>query len=150
MVCSFFLAVILLREKQRNELTKATMDAHIYGIQIRVLLCQEDGEWVARALELDLLGYGESQEEAMAALREAVEAQISFAHQRNDVGLLPFPAEKEYFDRWEEAQHSALQSEIMGNQDRALQVRAAFICLTPDTLKSLRKRRVTRTVLECG
>src|SRR5271157_4548841 len=93
------------------------MDAHFYGIQIRVLLCQEDGEWAARALELDLLGYGHTREEAMTALQEAVEAQVSFAHQKNDMGLLPFPAERECFDKWEEAQRRSIQSGITGNQD---------------------------------
>ena len=112
------------------ELTRATMEAHLYGIQIRVLLCHEDGEWVARALELDLLGYGKTQEEAMAALEDAIGAQLSFAHQMNDDGLLPFPAELEYFRRWDEAQNKAIRKHIMGDESLKLKVRALVITLS--------------------
>ena len=85
------------------------METHGYGLQIRVLLCHEEAEWVARALELDLLGYGRTQGEAIEALQEAILAQLSFAHQMNDDTLLPFPSEPEYFKRWEAAQDEGLR-----------------------------------------
>lgn len=79
------------------------MDSHIYNIQIRVLICKEDGEFVARALELDLLGYGKTEEEAVKDLQEYVEAQVMFAHQKKDASMLKFPAAPEFFQRWEDA-----------------------------------------------
>src|ERR1035441_24782 len=103
---------------------RTTMDAHIYGLQIRVLLCHEEAEWVARALELDLLGYGRTQGEAIEALQEAIQAQLSFARQMNDDTLLPFPSEPEYFKRWEEAQNKAIRSQIMGDKGIKVKVRA--------------------------
>jgi hypothetical protein len=145
------LAGILLRIDERNSLKMIPMNAHIYGIQIRVLLCYDDGEWAARALELDLLGYGKTQDEAINNLKEAVESQITFAHQMNDAGLLPFPSEPEYFKRWEEAQTTAVRSRILGDTGVNLQVQAVFITLTGDNLKALRKqRRFTQAEPACA
>ena len=117
------------------------LDTHIYDIQIRVLIYHEDNEWVARALELDLLGYGKTQMAAVEELKKAVEAQISFANQIGD-DLLLFPAEQEYFKRWEDAQKKALRMEILGDRSIKLEAKAAVISLTEGDLKALRKRRV--------
>jgi hypothetical protein len=79
------------------------METHIYNLHIRVLICREDGEFVARALEMDLSGYGKSESEAVEELKSNIEAQISFASKMNDASLIEFPAEAEYFMRWEDA-----------------------------------------------
>jgi len=135
------LAGILLQIDERNSLKMTATNAHIYGLQIRALLCYDDGEWVARALELDLLGYGKTQDEAINDLKGAVESQITFAHQMKDAGLLPFPSEQEYFKRWEEAQNTAVRSGMLGDTKLNMKVRAVFIALTGDNLKALRKQR---------
>ena len=100
------------------------MDTHIYNLQIRVLIYREDGECVARALEMDLLGYGKTEREAVEELKHAIEAQISFAHQTNDASLINFPAEPEFFKRWEDAQKKALRSEILGDKSVKLAARS--------------------------
>ena len=126
------------------------METHIYTIQIRVLLYPEENEWVARALELDLLGYGKTQTAAIGELKAAVGAQLSFAHQMRDDSLLPFPAEQEYFRRWEEAQSKALRSGIVGDKSVKLEARAAVISLTASELKVIRKRRFKQTASACA
>ena len=126
------------------------MDTHIYSLQIRVLIYREDGEFVARALEMDLLGFGKSEREAVEELKQTVEAQISFAHQMNDPKLISFPAEAEYFKRWEDAQRKALRSEILGDKSVKLAARALVISFTAAELKALRNRRFRETGLACA
>ena len=52
------------------------MEAHVYDFQIRVLIYRENGEFVAHALEMDLLGCGETEAEALRELEDLIEAQI--------------------------------------------------------------------------
>ncbi len=116
------------------------MEAHLYDIQVRVLICKEDGEFVARALEMDLLGYGKTAGEALQDLRKAIEAQISFAHQMKDDSLIKFSAEQEYFERWEDAQRKSLLSAIRG--DRSIEVKSRTAMLAFD-LKALLSKSPT-------
>jgi len=44
------------------------MNTHHYDLQIRALVTKEDGEFVAHALELDLVGYGATEKAAMDEL----------------------------------------------------------------------------------
>lgn len=139
--------VKVLGERQ----TANVMDTHIYTLQIRVLICREDGEFVARALELDVLGYGRSEIEALQDLKHAVEAQISFASQMNDRSLIMFQAEEEYIRRWEEANRKVLGDEIFGDKSMKLQARACMLSFTRGELKALRSTpRFSRTPLFCA
>jgi len=117
------------------------MKTHFYALQIRVLIYREDSEWVARALEMDLLGYGDSPEAALGELRAALEAQISFAHQMDKDSLLMFPAEQDYVQRWDDAQDKALRREILGDKSLRVNAIAYVISFTKAELESLRKRR---------
>lgn len=126
------------------------MDTHIYNLQIRALIYQEDGEFVGRALEMDLLGFGKTEREAVEALKQAVEAQISFAHQMNDASLINFPAEAEFFKRWEAAQKKGLRNEILGDKPVKLAARAYMISFTAAELRALRNRRFKETGLVCA
>lgn len=126
------------------------MDTHIYNLQIRVLIYREDGEWVARALEMDLLGFGKTEREAVAELQRAIEAQISFAHQTSDASLINFPAEPEFFKRCEVAQKKAMRCEILGDKSVKLAARAQVISFTSAELKALRTRRFKESGLVCA
>lgn len=121
------------------------MESHIYDLQIRVLICKEDGEYVARALELDLLGYGSTENEAINELKASVEAQITFAHQMGDAGLLAFEADREYFKRWEESHRKALRSQIVGDKSMKLTAKATIIPISLNKLKTLRSRSFKQT-----
>lgn len=116
------------------------MESHIYDIQIRVLICKEDGESVARALELDLIGYGKNDAEAVEELKAAVESQISFAHQMRDSSLIGFPAEREFFDRWDESQRQILQGQILGDKSIKLKAKAIVISIKKEEIRALQSR----------
>ena len=126
------------------------MNRHIYNIQIRVLICKEDGEYIARALELDLLGYGKTEAEAVEELKTAVEAQISFARKMNDENLINFPAEKTYFNRWEEAQMKAMKMELLEEKSVKLQAVATFISFSQEELAVLRQKQFQKSELVCA
>ena len=68
-----------------------------YGVTTNVLGFQEDGEWCALALEMDLRGYGRTFDEALEDLHESVAMQISFAHFKGDMNMIFHPAEAIYF-----------------------------------------------------
>jgi hypothetical protein len=126
------------------------MDTHIYDIQIRVLISKEDGEFIARALEMDLLGYGKTEKDAVEELKHAVESQISFARQMNDNSLIPFPADAEYFKRWDAAQRAVLESVVHGDKSLKLAAKAVVISLKPSDLKSVKAREFVKQDLVCA
>lgn len=66
-------------------------------ITVSVLGYREDGEWVAHALEIDILGYGETFEEALQDLEDLVKMQLSFAKYKEDPSLIPHPAPNRYW-----------------------------------------------------
>ncbi len=114
------------------------METHLYDFHLRVLLYEEDGEWVAHALEMDLLGYGKTENAAVKDLQGLVEAQLSFARQKNDDTLLAFPAPKEFFDRWEIAHTAALKKQVFPDRSAKLEARAIFISLNT-SLRNMEK-----------
>ncbi|MFY9988589.1 MAG: hypothetical protein WAK31_27800 [Chthoniobacterales bacterium] len=112
-------------------------------LSFRVLLYKEDGEWTAHALELDLIGSGESEDSALADLHKAVGCQISFAIQKKDISMLSREAPKEYFVRWKEAQEGAIEGLVLSNkEDKCVTVRATFLLIeSSETEKIVKKAR---------
>ena len=49
---------------------------------------KDDGPWAAHCLETDLVGYGDSFEQAMAELKELTDMQVGFAFFKNQPALL--------------------------------------------------------------
>lgn len=80
-----------------------------FEMTINVLGYQEDAEWVALALEMDLRGYGSTWEEALDDLRDLVFMQISFAHHKGQLEMIWKSAEESYWRQYREAQHDALR-----------------------------------------
>lgn len=76
------------------------------NLMLRVLLYRDEedapGEWIAIALEMDLLGYGKTEDEALTYLRDLVETQVSFALDKKELNLIPFPAPPKYFNLYEQ------------------------------------------------
>ena len=76
------------------------------SLRLRAVLYQEDGLWIAHALEMDLIGTGSTESAALRELRGNVEAQLSFATQE---GTNPFrPAPQEIQSLWEETNLAAI------------------------------------------
>ena len=70
---------------------------------ISILGYQEEGEWVAHALEMDLIGIGDTWEEARAELVGTVHAHISIARDKNDPSLLFRLAPEELLEKYRQA-----------------------------------------------
>jgi hypothetical protein len=116
------------------------MDKHILDVPLRVLLYEEDGEWNAHALEMDLVGSGPTPEKAESELRGAVFSQISFAAQMNDLDLIYHPAPSKYFDRWRKAQQQMLTDILEKASTECKKVRAVFIRIAPGEVRKAIKR----------
>ena len=80
--------------------------------EIRVLGFMEDELWCALALEMDLRGYGGSPDEAMLDLEHAIEAQVSFAIQHDNLENIFTPAEARYLDLYESPGKEVLKSKM--------------------------------------
>jgi hypothetical protein len=122
-------AVDSMKPHIRKTGTKKAMEAHVYNFQIRVLLYQEDNEFVAHALEMDLMGYGKTQKEALRGLQGLLEAQITFARQQDDDRLIDCPAPKEFFERWEKAHLAALKKQVFPDKPIRITAKAILISL---------------------
>lgn len=91
------------------------LNAKEIPLYLRVLGYPKSGKWAAHCLETDLVGYGETFEEALEVLVELTDMQLSFAIFKNQPSLLDKPAPPwiieayiqglrsclEYFDREE-------------------------------------------------
>jgi hypothetical protein len=121
---------------------------HIYGLFIRVLLYQEEGEVCAHALELDLLGYGKTEDQAVAELFEAIQCQISFAQTKNDDSILRFPAPQEFFDRWDAAHAAALRNLVFPDKCETFAIKAT--CVTLEIPPGAAKARFKVMDLACA
>jgi hypothetical protein len=131
------------------------METHVYDLSIRALVYPDEDGFTARALEMDLLGFGKTEGDAIEDLKNAVEAQISFAQQIHDASLLGFPAEKEYFERWENAQAQALNCRIAGGKAQRdtpmkLRCKAIFLSFSESQLQALKSRRFERKAMVCA
>jgi predicted RNase H-like HicB family nuclease len=116
-----------------------SVKCHKLDLVFRVLLYQDDGEYVAHAVELDLLGMGNSPNKAIADLRGAIEAQVTFAMQKKDPGLLSFPAPTEVATRWQEAQRKELCDLATGDVSIEGRCRAMVIEIPSSELTALRR-----------
>lgn len=84
-------------------------------LTVKVLGYFEDGEWVAHALELDLVGTGDSFEAASEELKGAIDAQVSFAIEQGNVDLIFKSAPKKYWTIYNKAQRDTFSRTIGNN-----------------------------------
>lgn len=80
------------------------------AIALNVLGYQEEGEWVALALEMDLRGYGGTFEAALADLGELVAMQIGFAQFKGQPEMVWKAAQPIWFERFAEARREHLEA----------------------------------------
>ena len=69
-------------------------------LALDVLGYQEEGGWVALALEMDLRGHGDTFAAALADLKDLVRMQISFALQKGEPEMIWRAAEPVWFKRF--------------------------------------------------
>jgi hypothetical protein len=120
------------------------MDKKVFNLCLRAIIYKEDGSYHARCLEMDLLGVGASEKDALRELTGLIEAQIQFAVFKNDDGLLLFPADKEFFERWEKANQAKIHNELFPDTrtaDLAVEMngRSVVISFNKEDLAKLKK-----------
>lgn len=124
------------RHEKTIKRTETQVDKNIYDFQIRVLVSPEDGEYIAHALEMDLVAYGKTEKEALRELNHLVFNQISFAIEKGEEHLMIFNAPKEFFQRWESAHTDALKG-IAREKSAKMRVKAVSICFSHDDVRKL-------------
>lgn len=78
---------------------------------LRGLTYQEDGEFVALVLEMDIRGYGATIEEAVKEAEELVVTQLLSALEVNGgIESAMFPAEEKYFRMYDQVKLSELKA----------------------------------------
>jgi predicted RNase H-like HicB family nuclease len=70
---------------------------------LRAVLYQEEGEWVAHCLDLDIVATAPTRDQAAKQLVEAVTAQIDYARDHQNYAYLYRPAPLEVWQRLAEA-----------------------------------------------
>ncbi|MFZ1218171.1 MAG: hypothetical protein WAO00_02705 [Chthoniobacterales bacterium] len=113
------------------------MKAHYYDLSIRVLIYQEGSKFVAHALDLDVLGYGDTENAAKKDLERLVNNQLSFAACMGSPESVNFAAPKEFFDRWEKARQAQLQGVRVSEKSTGFDTKATVLVYTPEELKKL-------------
>ena len=79
------------------------------SVTLNVLGVREDEKWCAIALEMSLLGYGETFEEALEDLQETIIAQVTYARDHHQtLDHIFMPAEPHYVEL-----HARLKSEAL-------------------------------------
>ena len=117
------------------------MKTHYYDLFTRVLIYKEGNQFVAHALDYDLLGYGRTEEEARRELEQVVENQLSFvATTKQKPEMINFPAPKEFFKRWERVNRAQQIGKKTRSKSWGLATKAAVIGFTLGELKKLRNR----------
>jgi hypothetical protein len=78
----------------------------------------KDGNWSFVAVNMDIWGYGNTEEEAFNAMVEAVGAQVSFALHKKDMSLIDFPAEDKYLQKYKETKLEALYNSLSEKEEK--------------------------------
>jgi hypothetical protein len=117
------------------------MNQHCYDLAIRVLLSREGRNFVAHALELDLVASGATEKAAMKELHETMISQLWFAAQMEKPEMVSHPAPRTFFKRWDEANKLALLGLV--SKDKAGTVKAKAVCskITPQELRAIRAHK---------
>ncbi len=79
-------------------------------VKVSVLGYTEDDCWVAHALEMDVIGVGDTWTAALSELKENVRAQVSFAVYRGDESLIFHPAPPRLFKRFKQVREAELRA----------------------------------------
>lgn len=88
-----YLSRLLFSATTPERIVKGRFDLHI-------LIYKEENLYVAHCLELDIVGSGTTQENALKEMRELVVAQITFHFEHKIEDKLFHPAPAEYWNKW--------------------------------------------------
>ena len=122
------------------------METCIYDFQVRVLVTRDEDQYVAHALEMDLVAYGDTEKEAVEKVASLMKNQISFAIQKGQDHLTDFRAPKAYFEEWEKIHNASLQG--LAGKCSHIKMRATALVFTLADIEAMRKRQQTRKAFE--
>ena len=100
-------------------------------IFISVLGYQKDGEWIAHALEMDLIGIGDTWEKAEEELIGTIDAHISHARDMNDSSLIFHPAPQELFEKYRQAMCAEMQFLVSDSRQEENLFRPTALPISP-------------------
>ncbi|HEV2851194.1 MAG TPA: hypothetical protein VHC97_00165 [Thermoanaerobaculia bacterium] len=102
-------------DKTSKRTRDSSAEASFSPVLLNVLGYQEESEWVALALEMDIRGYGDTFAAALKEVYDLVLTQLSFAQFKGQPELIWNPAEPIWFERFNEAKQEHLTAWL---QDR--------------------------------
>jgi hypothetical protein len=89
------------------DVTSSTVALNVLGYR------EDDEDWVALALEMDLRGFGGSFGEALEELKDLVATQIRFAQFKGQPELVWKPAEAIWFERFADVRREHLNALVL-------------------------------------
>ncbi|MEK6372641.1 MAG: hypothetical protein AABO58_08090 [Acidobacteriota bacterium] len=92
------------------------MNEETKTFEANVIVFREDSTWTALALEMDVRGYGSTARAAFDDVAQMLGAQVSFAVQIGHPESVWHPAEKKYWQMWEEARRNQFVAEASGSE----------------------------------
>lgn len=99
-------------------------------VSSRILVYTEDGQYVAHAIDMDLIGEAPSPNGAVGALKQAIEAQVSFAVHKGNTGMVYFKCSRALENRWIKAAEKGLHDLAKGDDAKNMECIASFIELS--------------------
>lgn len=102
--------------KTDNETRDSSAAPSFSPVLLNVLGYQEEGEWVAVALELDIRGYGDTFALALEEVYNVVLTQLSFARFKGQPELIWHPAESIWFEHFDKARQERLNAWLFDRQ----------------------------------
>lgn len=119
-------------EKARNTTCDVTLN---------VLGYQEEGEWIALALEMDLRGYGKNFKAALENLAESIAMQISFAEFKNQPEMVWHPAAATYYQLYAQVREDRLRSLARSSMAADAEYQVAGVSIPPAHVIAEHKKR---------
>jgi hypothetical protein len=108
-----------------------------FEVGLNVLGYEEDGQWVALALEMDIKGYGPTFRKAVDDLYDLVVMQVSFALHKGQPEMILKSAEPIWFERF-----AALKIQLLsaiGREPRDTEFRIADLPFPPPAVIAKRQ-----------
>lgn len=85
-------------------------------VNLNILGMQEDGQWLAIALEMDLIGVGATYAAAFESLLDAIKAQVRFCVEKKMIPSIFKAAPPIYWQLFEQTRMAVMKAAISGNE----------------------------------
>lgn len=93
-------------------------------VHVLISWSEEDQAWLAHCLDFDLLGHGDTQDEAMACLQDAMETYIDY-NRKHGLAIVR-PAPHHYWEQYWAAFHKKAEEKLKSSGGEAIQTALAL------------------------